>query len=1071
MASPAFRRPPWSIVSHAGPSRRISPQPSAHQYAVLRISYIPYRSINTTSPHRMRSHSVVTPRSTSSSSTAASTLLPRRRGSRHVKSEEWTKVAIPIDQSKLPPLPEIFDTVLARTAVDVGDRMKHKEFYKLALMGDSLFDLCAVMGLWNSCSSASTLSQAKQPMIKNDALAYVALAYGLDRYIRLPPGLAPDKRQYLMASLMEAWAGAAWLDAMRRGQEEEIWKWGAQLFNPEIWVGLAEHVEALEENIKNVKTESVKMEVAWASIQEIPEDEGIMERKPTPLWDRLISLFSFSGRKNPTPPQARDADLPSDVDHPSTSEQLQLDDKEASTSVNTKAETVSNKCRSLQSSPEVESSGGKEGKTEHSTSSLAMKSQFSVDTSDWVSPAAVFDPTGLPPLPIIEDTNLSSVYLDNRPGESQREADRAALKGASIAQYYAVEAYDDMKLTRKELRDRTFPVTNTLSLAYLAVHYGISIRMKRRLPQPVSNQFASGSAMKGFIYAAATDAERRGDIESFRKWIREVLKKERWTIPESQSGLLTEVDASISPNDKRGNVVSPPSTSADVGMPANESNVGSEEDSEGIETENRVADDAPQSAEFFTSTAPDPPVALPTQSPIKIRIPQSKAWSGVPAPEEWNRPSVPVDLTRMPELLPFVTLSEISGLLSNSDENVLSACEASGREIFIKATAQAVKPYCQHVDTPNYAIGLYTPNHLIAFLARHYDLPVKGDLTEMQNSVSAFFVYLGVLNERATQGGFEEQMQSWLIALTSQEVWKRRSSIVGRYDESRRSESVKKVEGQKSDTERLQQGQLIGEKRKTPSPSTSFLDLPHLLGSMKKRIDPESASTVAAGVAGDVDGMPGLSSGETESTPIHHQQKVLEGLREAEAAVQAMIEKATSEVFLAETKAPDAPLSIPIALQKDEMKSDQSSTDSTSTTTSKHIATDQIVTSSPPHVGRHVKPPGTGSKATLQRAARRRALKARMFKVERPEKKEKKRLARRLQRQRRKTRLKAEKEREQAVSEGKNVDEGETVDELGNSGSQTAKIKGVKTAVVTEVVKKNKAEVDGVKTAIDEKTG
>ncbi|ODN99100.1 hypothetical protein I350_07255 [Cryptococcus amylolentus CBS 6273] len=84
---------------------------------------------------------------------------------------------------------------------------------------------------------------ARSSLVPNAVLAHVAVHYDLDRLITPPKSIANDSYTHRLGTVFEAWIGAAWIDAYHRGEEAEIWAWGAQFYDLSIWQGLIDKIE------------------------------------------------------------------------------------------------------------------------------------------------------------------------------------------------------------------------------------------------------------------------------------------------------------------------------------------------------------------------------------------------------------------------------------------------------------------------------------------------------------------------------------------------------------------------------------------------------------------------------------------------------------------------------------------------------------------------------------------------------------------------------------------------------------------------------------------------------------
>ncbi|KAK8853289.1 hypothetical protein IAR55_003993 [Kwoniella newhampshirensis] len=845
-------------------------------------------------------------------------------GSNHVRHTDWTAVRISIDRSRLPPLPVIFDPVLAKSAVDVGEKLTHQEFYKLALLGDRLFDMCAVMALWKSCSSSNTIASAKQTMIKNDALAFVALSYDLDQYIRIPKDVPAEKRQYLMASLMEAWAGAAWLDAIRRGQEEEVWKWAAQLFDPDIWLGLSAHVGQLETKRGKALTQSSELENGWANIQEGEEESKAESSGKWGIRRFWNKLFGFStSNKTHNPPANR---LP-DISTPSSSCLLQSPKNSVPSDTSVK-ENVS--YADVSHAPVTVS-------TDPKSNDSPLTLHGGADTSQWEMPSATFDPTGLPPLPTIHDQALIPVFLDNRRGSGYRTFTRAALKGQYIAQYHVACAHDgDPSWSYKVGRNGYVSGIRLIVPVYSDLHRGNDKNV---------NQAIIGSVMKAFFFAAMRDAERRGDLESFQKWMKEVFRSDRWTKNETSrigGDRLKPADTKRHGQDSDYSLT--PTIAPNDSLSA-EISIGTDDPPVDAENENDSTAKVPGESSFTISSTVDVAAEQPTKTdPIRINLPRPTGWSSVAIPSHWGHPTVLVDLTKLPQLPSFCTLPEISKVFDTSEAEVLAAYRASGRQAYVKALKQACAAYCHHKHNFKYAIDLYSHVNVIGHLAKYYHIPVKGDPDSLKDCAESFFAFVGVVAARGTEIGNQKEFAEWITKMTSEEVWLELGQAVSNYDLGRRLEEVRIEVDCNTKKARLKNawkensGNTVdNDATATPSPTSdeispaSAIDQPSSSDLGTVNLNQNTTSSNSSGVIPSTDEMssnaknqsalpfkPRALVSDTDSQDeeaIGHPTKVLEGLNQAEFTVKAMLESVLSRH--------DAPEVIPFlseSLHNDEQK-------------------------------------------------------------------------------------------------------------------------------------------------------
>ncbi|WWC72110.1 uncharacterized protein I206_106070 [Kwoniella pini CBS 10737] len=186
--------------------------------------------------------------SISSSVTIGTTICRARRSSKEKKKKNTQPAPVILDSKlsfiskDLPPLPDIQHPHLAAAATDHSSA----EFHTLELLGDRLFEVAAVKSLWNRCSSVKTLDQGRQKLTTNQAFSEIAKAYSLHVKLPVDSASSPEPGTKKMGDALEAWMGAAYLDACRRGNEREVLMWGADILNVDRWTGMRDYVEGLE---------------------------------------------------------------------------------------------------------------------------------------------------------------------------------------------------------------------------------------------------------------------------------------------------------------------------------------------------------------------------------------------------------------------------------------------------------------------------------------------------------------------------------------------------------------------------------------------------------------------------------------------------------------------------------------------------------------------------------------------------------------------------------------------------------------------------------------------------------
>ncbi|WVQ74278.1 hypothetical protein IAR50_003875 [Cryptococcus sp. DSM 104548] len=197
----------------------------------------------------------------SSGSDALLESLRLQKGPRHARVAHLPKPRFPPLASALPPLPPIHDDSILDILKGAGEgsRSSDHELYRLAFLGDSVLDMCSTLACWNICNSTKTMTITRVSLVANSVLAHAAVQYGLDRLITPSDSVHIDTYTHRLGTVFEAWIGAAWIDAYHRGEEAEIWAWGAQFYDLSIWQGLSEHIEL--ENSVTVDPSALELSV------------------------------------------------------------------------------------------------------------------------------------------------------------------------------------------------------------------------------------------------------------------------------------------------------------------------------------------------------------------------------------------------------------------------------------------------------------------------------------------------------------------------------------------------------------------------------------------------------------------------------------------------------------------------------------------------------------------------------------------------------------------------------------------------------------------------------------------
>ncbi|TYJ57921.1 hypothetical protein B9479_001276 [Cryptococcus floricola] len=157
-------------------------------------------------------------------------------------------------------------------------------------------------------------------LVPNAVLAHVAVHYDLDRLITPSKSIANDSYTHRLATVFEAWIGAAWIDAYHRGEEAEIWAWGAQFYDLSIWQGLSDKIElANRETVDPSALElGVRSQLAgsggWLGRLLGPRTSSFFTRSkiasdaaaPKPTWTRWVKgLLDGSQAVEPSSPDIK----------------------------------------------------------------------------------------------------------------------------------------------------------------------------------------------------------------------------------------------------------------------------------------------------------------------------------------------------------------------------------------------------------------------------------------------------------------------------------------------------------------------------------------------------------------------------------------------------------------------------------------------------------------------------------------------------------------------------------------------------------------------------------------------
>ncbi|WVR00119.1 hypothetical protein IAU59_007261 [Kwoniella sp. CBS 9459] len=666
----------------------------------------------------------------------------------------WMSLTYPFKPGRLPPLPAIRDVKLLRAALDAGPRAK-KEHWRLALVGDRLLDLAAVMVLEKHCTTSAVISRYKMYLVSNEVLAHIALAHKLHRSFDgvLTSKTTTETRQKLLGTAFEAWIGAAWLDAYDNGQEGTVLAWCQDMYKLQNWPGLSQAIARTEESFAGTRFTPTLADASRIDVKGCvfsPQQSDNMDSRRTPAFPlmpafaRLRGMIAglqgsstvFDAVKSASPRVSVPRKPPTFVDLLRLNRQAGAD---GASSVYGIEKDIS--------SPVVESLPPGRASTDTVMPDKSMMDRLpSYDTSKWERLGVVFSGKKRPPLPTLSSSELYDLFTDNRPGPGYQSFLLASRKGQTIINTYVNEMLNSSSsgLRSSVIVERRRILCSSRSLANVACLYGIDKLVRRQHQEPLLDQRVIGTAMKAFVFAAFVGARSSEEMATFSSWSKNIFSDQRWKFEVS-----TEPGKSAQVNKK---IIAPKAPSA--------------------------AGSSSQVTQATQNANQPDSIGQPKPKP---KEPQAqRLWSDLKCPSSWSRPMTSIDLTALPPLL--WSPPSVSAVVEGPE---VEKWIQSGKHIFLQAMTETLRKHSKHVKTIKYLAGYYRSKSSASFLAIYYGLQPSIPTEKQDVYADLFWAHIGIVCQAAENDAtMSRQLNDWMAQLTAPRVWPNLLSTMETYDKS-----------------------------------------------------------------------------------------------------------------------------------------------------------------------------------------------------------------------------------------------------------------------------------------------